>query len=165
MAHPVDNINNSAVLDGLALLIGGLYWPRPEPPLGPERAALIARHIPAGTIASGITAGWVWTGLGQPTPFQLIAKTHPSPSPLLRHQWNIRSRHVPPENIVVRRGLTLTSPEQTASDLWRVEGPDDIAAAQLFFLHEENSTPPADAISKRVELVAKWRADYPWATR
>jgi len=165
MDSPYYPVNDSTVLNGEALMIGGLYWPRPDPPLLPERARLVGGVIPDRTLASGVTAGWVWTGMGLPTPFSLIALKNPSPSPLLRHEWRIRGRRVEASDIRVIAGLGLLSREATVTDLWRVEANDEVAAAQLFFLHPVDQDIPQGAISRRVELVAGWRKNYPWATR
>jgi hypothetical protein len=165
MDSPYYPVNDSTVLTGEALMIGELYWPRPDPPLLPERAGLVAGVIPHRTLASGVTAGWVWSGLGLPTPFALVALKNPSPSPLLRHEWKIRSRGVEASDIRVLAGLTLLSRQATVTDLWRGEASDEVAAAQLFFLHPADRDPPQGALSRRVELVRTWRENYPWATR
>jgi hypothetical protein len=154
------------VLDGEALRIGHLYWMRPEPPLLAERASLVAEAIPPGTMAAGITAGWVWTGMGLPEPFSLIAKASPAPSPLIRHAWRVRGISVPTDNITTLRGLQLLNVEATAADLWTCEAPDELATAQLFHL---DAQPPGRRLSAvaegRMALLESWRQAYPWATR
>jgi hypothetical protein len=153
------------VLDGEALRIGSLYWPRPEPPLLMERARLIASAIPSGTIAAGVTAGWVWTGMGIPTPLSLIAASSPSPSPLIRHEWRIRGVKAHDTHITRMGPLTLLTPHATANDLWTCEADNEVASAQLFWL---DSAPPnnnQEQTRRRQGLVGQWRADYPWATR
>lgn len=153
------------VLDGEALRIGALYWPRPEPPLLMERARLLASAIPAGTIAAGVSAGWVWTGMGVPTPLSLIAAASPAPSPLARHSWKIRGVKVPVADIVTMGPLTLLTPEATQRDLWRAEGPDDVAAAQLWWWGGDLPEITHEPASRRQALIRTWRANYPWATR
>jgi hypothetical protein len=153
------------VLDGEALRIGSLYWPRPEPPLLIERARLIASAMPAGTIAAGVSAGWVWTGLGLPSPLSLIARSSPAPSPLARHQWKIRGVTLAPGDTTHLGPLTLLTPEATAKDLWRCEAQDTVAAAQLFELASEPPAEPDDGALRRYALLHTWRTDYPWATR
>ncbi len=153
------------VLDGEALRIGELFWPRPEPPLIMERAKLVRAAIPSGTIAAGVSAGWVWTGMGIPTPLSLIASASPAPSPLLRHEWRIRGRQLQPSHITVLGPLTLLTRHATIDELWQCEASDEVAAAQLFWL---KAAPPAGAEGKakrRMQLVLYWRASYPWATR
>ena len=153
------------VLDGEAQRIGSLYWPRPEPPLLAERARLIQDSIPPGTIAAGVSAGWVWTGMGVPTPLSLIAASQPAPSPLARHQWKIRSVKVSPDDVTTRSGLTLLTPDATAEDLWRCDAPDDVAAAQLFWLSAQPPRESGHPARRRQALIDSWQARYPWATR
>jgi hypothetical protein len=153
------------VLDGEALRIGTLYWPRPEPPLLMERATLVAQAIPPGTIAGGVSAGWVWTGMGLPTPLSLIAARSPAPSPLSRHTWKIRGVKVPAHHHTTRGPLTLLTPDATAADLWTCDAEDEVAAAQLWALDAE---PPEDAngtTRRRQKIIRAWQTSYPWATR
>jgi hypothetical protein len=153
------------VLDGEALRIGSLYWPRPEPPLLIERARIVASAIPSGTIAAGVSAGWVWTGMGVPTPLSLIAASSPSPSPLIRHEWKIRGVKVLPTRITTMGPLTLLTPEATAHDLWTCDAVDEVAAAQLFWLDSEPPDNTQERTRRRHRMILQWRADYPWATR
>jgi len=153
------------VLDGEALRIGSLYWPRPEPPLLIERAGLIASAMPSGTIAAGVTAGWVWTGMGIPTPLSLIAAPSPAPSPLMRHEWKIRGVKVPETHITTMGPLTLLTRPATAEDLWTCDAVDEVAAAQLFWLGGIAPETADHRTRRRHETVLQWRADYPWATR
>jgi len=155
----------SRVLDGEALRIGSVYWPRPEPPLLAERARLVATVMPAGTLAAGNTAGWVWTGMGLPTPLCLIASTSPAPSPLARHQWKIRGVKVAPTDLTTVGPLVVLTPSATEGDLWRCEGSDEVAAAQLFWLHAETPVDPHARAKRRGDILQSWRANYPWATR
>jgi hypothetical protein len=162
---------SSLVLDGEALSIGDFFWPRPDPPLLAERAWLVATHLPSGTLAAGITAGWVWSGIGRPTPLSLIAKTQPAPSPLARHQWKIRGIRVPTTNCQKLGSLTVLTREATWEDLWRADGPDEVAAAQLFCLAADDPgrTLPqlsqlCDVGTTRRALVTDWQHRYPWAT-
>jgi hypothetical protein len=153
------------VLDGEALRIGTLYWSRPEPPLLAERARLLASVIPPGTIAAGVSAGWVWTGMGLPTPLSLIAAVSPAPSPLVRHEWKIRGVKVPASDITSLGPLTLLTRDATKQDLWRCDGPDDVAAAQLFWLKTTPSPPQHPQALRRHALIDAWLDNYPWATR
>lgn len=163
---PTDYSDMTArVLDGEALRIGSLYWPRPEPPLLMERAKILASAIPSGTIAAGVSAGWVWTGMGIPTPLSLLAASSPSPSPLIRHEWKIRSVKTPHTNITSKGLLTLLTPEATAEDLWGCEAVDEVAAAQLFWLGSWPRKGLHERTQRRQELILQWRSDYPWATR
>ena len=153
------------VLDGEALRIGTLYWPRPEPPLLIERARLLAAHIPPGTIAAGVSAGWVWTGMGLPTPLSLIAAQRPAPSPLVRHSWRVRGVKVPAGEVTTLGPLTLLTPGATARDLWRCDASDEVAAAQLWWLGGEAPDTTIDPARRRQAQIDVWQASYPWATR
>ena len=153
------------VLDGEALRIGTLYWPRPEPPLLIERARLLASAIPPGTIAAGVSAGWVWTGMGLPTPLSLIAARSPAPSPLVRHSWKVRGVKVPAGDTTTLGPLTLLTPAVTAMDLWRCEAADDIAAAQLWWWGAAAPDTLTEQGRRRQAIIRAWQANYPWATR
>jgi len=147
-----------------------MFWPRPDPPLLSERFALVASAIPPGTLAAGQTAGWVWTGMGSPTPFSLIAKQQPAPSPLVRHSWKIRGTTPSPEDLVSRCGLECLTKQATADDLWECDGDDTVVSSQLFFLlgdHDDLATvsPGGLRASRRAEILTQWRSRYPWATR
>jgi hypothetical protein len=156
---------SARILDGEALRIGFLYWPRPEPPLLIERARLVASAMPPGTIAAGVSAGWVWTGLGLPTPLSLIAGRSPAPSPLARHEWKIRGVKLCPTDTTLLGTLTLLTPDATAGDLWTCEAADTVAAAQLFGMASELPEHTQGRALRRQALVESWRAHYPWATR
>ena len=169
--HDVSEMS-SRVVDGEALRIGDLFWPRPDPPLPEERAALLATHLPLGTVAAGITAGWFWSGMGSPTPLCLIAKTQPAPSPLARHRWKIRGIRVAGDHWQDAGQLPVLTLQATWGDLWVADGPNEVAAAQLFCLAEEHPelTMPDGALLNeagqyRRRLVTDWRERYPWATR
>ena len=153
------------VLDGEALRIGTLYWPRPEPPLLIERARLLAAHIPPGTIVAGVSAGWVWTGMGLPTPLSLIASVAPAPSPLARQTWKIRGVKTAADDITVLGPLTLLTRDATARDLWRCDASDEVAAAQLWWLGGEAPDTTIDPARRRQAHIEAWQANYPWATR
>ena len=153
------------VLDGEALRIGTLYWPRPEPPLLLERATLVSHAMPAGTIAAGVSAGWVWTGMGLPTPLSLIAAQSPAPSPLVRHAWRVRGVKIPPNDLTTVGPLTLLTPSAAAEDLWTCDGVDEVAAAQLWWWGPEPPSNRSEPAVRRQALIEAWQANYPWATR
>lgn len=153
------------LLEGEALLIGDLRWPRPEPPLRLERAGMLADAIPPGTIAAGVSAGWVWTGMGIPTPLSLIASRSPAPSPLSRHEWKIRGVVTSDQDIAVVGSLSLLTPEATRRDLWRCPATDEVAVALLFWLGTVPTEQTDDLHAARSGLLRRWRQDYPWATR
>ena len=166
---------SSRVRDGEALNFGGLYWPHPWPPTTKERAGLVGNLLPAGVLMAGATAGWVWTGMGGPTPLSLLPTRHPVPSPLARQAWRVRGAAVPPSYQTTLSGYRLLTRQATVDDLLRVTGSDGSIAAQLFVLTTEldGVLPGVRAVSsghraraiRRIELVEKWRRDYPWATR
>ena len=153
------------VLDGEALRCGELYWLRPEPPLLMERATLVSQAMPPGTLAAGHTAGWVWTGMGVPTPLSLIAQKSPAPSPLARHRWKIRGVKVSPSNTTVLGPLALLTPAAAQADLWTCPALDEVAASQLFWLEAAEPTENSGASERRMALIDRWRENYPWATR
>lgn len=162
-----DSDVSARVLDGEGLRIGDWFWPRPDPPLLAERARLVRQHIPPGTLAAGVSAGWVWTGMGLPTPVSLIALRQPAPSPLARHEWKIRGVSPGPDDTTTVAGLCLLTQAATVRDLWQVSAQDDVAAAQLFWL---GAAVPTDARAtqaarRRAETLAAWLRDYPWANR
>ena len=162
----------SRVRDGEALFVGEFFWARPDPPLLPERARLLAAHLPSGTLAAGVTAGWLWCGIGAPTPLSLIARSQPAPSPLARHRWKSRGVRVAAEAWQTVEGLPVLTLEATWRDLWTVEGPHEGVAAQLFCLswdYPHLSIPQPEQLTgvgpQRYALLADWQRRYPWATR
>jgi hypothetical protein len=170
MDNPDYPDHTARVLDGEAQFIGGLFWPRLEPPLLKERFSLLATTLPPGTIAAGITAGWAWSGMGSPTPLGLIAKTQPAPSPLARHAWKIRGIALQPHQLDIRDGVSCLNKQATVSDLLTCDGADDVVAAQLFWLLRDQPLPtPVDneegCTTRRLSLVRAWQVAYPWATR
>lgn len=123
-----------ALRAGTALRIGSLVWPRPYFPTLHERASLIAEVLPAWAIASGRTAGWVWTGMGQPEPWSVLRPAQPAPSPLERMEWGARTLnpvHHPVQRI---QGLRLVTPEATAVDILLHDSCPDVAGAQVVML-------------------------------
>lgn len=166
---------SSRVRDGEALDFGGLYWPHPWPPTAEERAGIVGSVVPTGVLMAGATAGWVWTGMGVPTPLSLLPTRHPGPSPLARQSWRVRGATVPTSQQTVLGGHRLLTRQATVLDLLSVGGRDDVMAAQLFVLSAElghklpahTDIPPSHRTraNRRRQLVEAWRLDYPWATR
>lgn len=164
-------------LDGLSAIHGSMVWPSPQPALLADRARLVAEKIPPWAIAAGITAGWVWTGIGRAEPWTLLVATSPSPSPMARQEWKprqLRREHAPVQHI---HTLSLLSREQTFGDLLIVSASDEVAAAQLYLLGDramlqhrlsalKNLRPKTlDAARRRAALVEQWWAAYPLVTR
>ena len=125
-----------ALAAGTAVRLGGLVWPRPYFPTLHERAAFIAGLIPAWAIASGRTAGWVWTGMAQPEPWSVLRPLHPAPSPLERMHWGARTCNPLHHPRHVLQGLQLLTPEATAMDILVRERSVDVASAQVAMLSE-----------------------------
>jgi hypothetical protein len=130
----IDQLEYSALRAGTALRIGSIVWPRPYFPTIHERATLVAGLIPSWAIASGRTAGWVWTGMGLPEPWNVLRPVTPAPSPLDRMEWGART--VNPSHHAVERleGLALVAPEATVVDILLREDCPDTASAQVMML-------------------------------
>jgi hypothetical protein len=168
----------SQVADGHSLRIGPMIWPRAYFPSRFERAALVKQYIPTWGIATGHTAGFVFTGMGSPEPWTLLRHPVPAISPLQRTAW--MSSLVNPENhrLICLAGLWLTCPEHTVMETLLRRGPIDQAATQLLMLTTRSVEDLAQEISLRragtetraraasilVEL-GKLRATYPDITR
>ena len=125
---------HSMVTDGDALSLGGLCWPRPYFPTRCERAALIASHIPGWATARSHTAGWIWTGMGSPTPLSVLRPTSPALSPLERERWKARELR-PRHHVVAHVGdVALLDPVSTEEDVLCHATDVDAAAAQIIVL-------------------------------
>ncbi len=130
---------------GNALRIGSMVWPRPYFPTVHERATLVANRLPSWAIATGRTAGWVWTGMGLPEPWNVLRPLRPAPSPLDRMEWRARTvnpTHHPFESF---QGLTLVTPEAAVLDILLLEHCPANAGAQVAML----SASPTTELRKR----------------
>lgn len=172
-----DTEERALSLDGLATRHGSMISPSPFPPFLNERAAMARQRVPEWAILRGISAGWVWTGMGRAEPWDLIAQKHPAISPIARQRWKPLVRVQPAETVASIRGLRLLSAVETAKDLLTARGDDEVAAAQLFQLSDRSTLRsiarglgPLTATSRvslraRVFLVEKWWDTHPEVTR
>ena len=130
----LNELEHSALRAGTALRIGSILWPRPYFPTVHERAALVAGLIPPWAIASGRTAGWVWTGMGLPEPWNVLRPVTPAPSPLDRMEWGARTLNPVHHSLERLEGLTLVGPEATVVEILLSEHCADAAGAQVTML-------------------------------
>lgn len=165
-------------LDGDTWRVGSLYSPGIAPPHLNERAALVAARVPQWATAAGHTAGWVWTGLGKPEPWDLICPTRPALSPLVRTQWKPRARRAASIQTTMVAGLCLLTPDANTADLLVSPGDDQVCAAQLYTLTTAEQLDaivaswaprlrPAqrDRARIRISQVRAWWSDHPFVTR
>lgn len=127
-------VHRSRQSDGLGLVLGSLWWPRPYYPTRVERAALVAAALPAWAVASGVTAGWVWGGFGAPEPWCVLRHHTPAISPLERTQWAALTLNPTHHRIVNVAGLSLLTVLDTVRELLLGPSAIDTAAAQVFAL-------------------------------
>ena len=129
-----------ALRAGTAMQIGSLVWPRPYFPTLHERASLIAQVLPTWAIASGRTAGWVWTGMGQPEAWSVLRPAQPAPSPLERMEWGARTLNPIHHPVQTIQGLRLITPEATAVDILLHDRCPDVAGAQVAMLSSSTTS-------------------------
>ena len=124
----------SEIVDGEALSLDGLYWPRPYYPTRSERAGLVWANIPRWATATSHTSGWVWTGMGSPLPFAVLRPSHPAISPLERTQW--RARELREDVHLVERigGCRVLNTSSTEAELLTQSHDIERAATQILFL-------------------------------
>lgn len=122
--------------ESLKVNAGCLDFPRPWFPLVTERAALVKTLLPSWAIASGPTAGWVWTGMGYPEPWCVLRKRTPALSPISRTAWSARVVRETGHRVVELNGLLLLDRRSAALEVLYSGINIDVAAAQLFFLME-----------------------------
>ena len=124
----------SSLFDGESLSLGGLYWPRPYFPTRAERATLISEVIPSWATPSGITAAWIWTGMGLPTPLCVLRPAAPAISPLERERWKARELRSHKHGLVQVAGYQVLDPPSAEKELLRSPQSIDLLATQIFFL-------------------------------
>lgn len=120
--------------ESLQVNTGCLDFPRPWFPSVTERAALVENLLPSWAIASGPTAGWVWTGMGYPEPWCVLRKRTPALSPIARTAWSARVVRETGHRVVELNGLLLLDRRSAALEVLYSGINIDVAAAQLFFL-------------------------------
>ena len=175
---PAPSEEHASFLDGTTWRIDSLYFPGPAAPLLATRASVLAKRLPRWAIAAGHTAGWLWTGLGRPEPWNLIAPTTPAISPLSRTTWKPRTKRLEASQITTLHSLAVLSTEACVTDLLTSPGDDDVAAAQLYALCQPG-TPSVltealpsrltqrqrDRARVRIARVVNWWRDHPVVTR
>ncbi len=125
---------HSSISDGYSLSLGGLYWPRPYFPSRTERAVLIGQSLPHWAIPTGNTAGWIWTGMGLPTPLTVLRPSTPALSPLEREHWRAREVRDSRHTVVEVAGQSILDPLSTEIELLSHGRDIDSAATQILFL-------------------------------
>ena len=141
---------HSSISDGYSLSLGGLYWPRPYFPSRTERAALIGQSLPHWAIPTGNTAGWIWTGMGLPTPLTVLRPGTPALSPLEREHWRAREVRDSRHTVVDVAGQSILDPLSTEIELLSHGRDIDSAATQILFLRtlrEQEGHPIATRMS------------------
>jgi hypothetical protein len=141
----ITHADYGALRAGTAMRIGSIVWPRPYFPTVHERARLIAGLIPSWAIASGRTAGWVWSGMGLPEPWNVLRPAQPAPSPLDRMEWSARTLNPAHHHVEHFEGLTLVAPQAAVLDILLTEHCPDTAGAQVAMLTES----PTGALRER----------------
>ena len=165
------------VSEGWGIPLGGLVWPRPYFPTRAERALVISQNLPGWAIAGAHTAGWVWTGMGYPTPWAVLRQEYPGLSPLERSSWRARL-HSPRHQRVEQLGpLRVLDPQSCATDILLHTTNIDAGATQLLFLLASDSSPIALLEGRRAsaaqhqhaqKICERWRwlrKTYPDITR
>ena len=140
----LEGLQRFALTDGLSVSIGSLTFERPWFPSTNERAQLIREVLPPWAIASGTTAGWVWTGIGHPDPWRVLREATPALSPLVRTTWKARIRNPQRHGVCQVSGLTVLDPDSTALDIAYCDASVDVCATQILLLGS-----PMDAFSPR----------------
>jgi len=132
-------IDQSLARAGHIVLLGSLVHPKPWFPGRSERAALIARALPPWAIASGITAGWVWTGMGHPEPWSVLREEKPGLSPLERTTWRARLR-VQHHRVTSLGALRLLTPQSSIGEILGSAESVDVCASQILLLSAHQHT-------------------------
>jgi len=166
------------VANGYSLRIGSMMWPRPYFPTRVERARLVRNNLPGWAIASGQTAGFIWTGMGNPEPWMLVRHSLPALSPLVRTVWPSSLRSPDRHRLEMISGLLVTCPDDTAIEILLHEADVDSASAQLLMLTRASVEELREAAlarraaprvrdfsSKVLAKLEKYRRDYPDITR
>ena len=130
-------VESVSVWEGHSLFIGSLHQPRPWYPSLDERAALVKQALPSWAIASGITAGWVWTGMGLAEPWSVLRPRTPGLSPLERILWRACIRNPRHHDTTVVQGLTLLTPQSAVREILLDNADIDQSATQILFLSSD----------------------------
>lgn len=134
---------------GLAIFFGSMVWRMPYFPALGQRATLVKTALPYWAIASGITAGWVWTGMGYAEPWRLLRPSSPYSSPISRTGWTCRGINPDYDTITTIQGLKILSPENTIREILLGDAHVDAAAAQVLLLTKGDPSGLSDLIFQR----------------
>lgn len=126
-----------SVRNGDSVMVGSLIQDRPWYPSLQERAMLVRNALPPWAIASGTTAGWVWTGMGTPDPWTILRPEQPAISPLDRTSWRARIRNPRHHDITRLNGLTLLERRSCVREILLGGGDIDMSATQIMVLTDE----------------------------
>jgi hypothetical protein len=126
--------------EGHIQILGTLVHRRPWFPGRLERAALVAAALPHWAVASGITAGWVWTGMGRAEPWSVLREEKPGLSPLERTAWRARLRS-PHHRVTQLGGLRLLTPECSLREILLGADGIDVCATQVLILSAPGPAP------------------------
>lgn len=129
-------------------MLGSLVHCRPWFPSRSERAALVKNYLPPWAVASGITAGWVWTGMGSPEPWCVLREEKPGISPIERIHWRARIRGAH-HQVTSLNELRIVTPLCTVKEILRGEGQIDVCATQIMVLSDIPSEDLAKASADR----------------
>ncbi len=141
--------------EGHIQILGTLVHRRPWFPGRLERATLVAQALPAWAVASGITAGWVWTGMGRAEPWSVLREEKPGLSPLERTTWRARLRS-PHHRVTELGGLRLLSPECSLREILLGGDEIDVCATQVLILSALDHSP--QSIGELQHMVSQRRA-------
>lgn len=162
---------------GVAVQVGSLCSDRPWFPGVRERAQMVARELPSWAIASGITAGWVWTGFGDPEPWHVVREATPGISPLARTVWKATLRHPVLHSVHELGDLCLLEPRSAAFAIAHSTAGIDLSATQILMMrlpdtrwmaagHRLRLAAPSRLHAKEVlNRVKELHARYPDITR
>lgn len=142
-------VHRSRESDGLGLVLGSLWWPRPYYPTRVERATLVAAALPAWAVASGGTAAWVWSGFGKPEPWSVLRRHSPAISPLERTRWAALTLNPVHHRVETLAGLSLLGIIDTVREVLLGTGAIDTAATQVCVLTAANYEQLAGLCSQR----------------
>ena len=147
---------HSSISDGYSLSLGGLYWPRPYFPSRTERALLIGQSLPHWAIPTGNTAGWIWTGMGLPTPLTVLRPRTPALSPLEREHWRAREVRDSRHTVVEVAGQSILDPLSTEIEL-SVMGKRSTARQSRYFFSAPCANRSDSRLQRAVAVPARTR--------
>lgn len=163
---------------GYAMMVGSLVQDRPWFPTLIERAMLVKKALPSWATASGTTAGWVWTGMGNPDPWCVLRPAHPEVSPLERTLWRARQWNPRHHEVTLVNGLSLLTTRSCVREILLGGADIDVSATQIMMLsNAAEETLRHQSLERRasathrshsreiLERLAYLRATYPDITR